>query len=271
MKQRRIAIALILALTVFASAMMFTGCVKKNEAAPSASPTPSGEPSPSASPAASATPSASASPAASPAPSASASPAASTAPSPSASPVQTAAPTMKPTAAPSESAAPAVSGGNEVKQTPAPASSGTVNPAQNTTDEASTAEQTSGNDRTEISEPAASGNTGNNTSGTAAPETEIIADEPAGNTASARPTATAAPTATPHVHTIVVDLPIEATCRHTGKTEGSHCSECGQVIQAQEEIPIKPHMFTAGHCIWCGLPDPSRGDRTEDVIELPAL
>ena len=61
MKQRRIAIALILALTVFASAMMLTGCVKKNEAAPSASPTPSGEPSPSASPA----PSPSASPAAS--------------------------------------------------------------------------------------------------------------------------------------------------------------------------------------------------------------
>lgn len=38
-------------------------------------------------------------------------------------------------------------------------------------------------------------------------------------------------------HTIVMDQAILATCTQTGKTEGSHCSVCGEVIKAQEVIP----------------------------------
>lgn len=38
-------------------------------------------------------------------------------------------------------------------------------------------------------------------------------------------------------HTEVIDPAIEATTDHTGLTEGSHCSVCGQIIKAQKEIP----------------------------------
>ncbi len=44
-------------------------------------------------------------------------------------------------------------------------------------------------------------------------------------------------------HTEVVDAAVSASCTQTGKTEGSHCSECGEVICAQEEIPKTPHNY----------------------------
>lgn len=44
-------------------------------------------------------------------------------------------------------------------------------------------------------------------------------------------------------HTEVVDAAVSASCTQTGKTEGSHCSECGEVIRAQEEIPKTPHNY----------------------------
>ncbi len=44
-----------------------------------------------------------------------------------------------------------------------------------------------------------------------------------------------------HIHTVVTDPAVAATCITAGKTEGSHCSECGEVIVAQEEIPAKGH------------------------------
>lgn len=40
-----------------------------------------------------------------------------------------------------------------------------------------------------------------------------------------------------HQHTIVIDSAIPATGVSKGLTEGSHCSSCGAVIVAQEEIP----------------------------------
>ena len=101
------------------------------------------------------------------------------------------------------------------------------------------------------------------------PDEIINPDSDNGQRASA--SATPAPTATPHVHKPVEDPAVEATCQHKGLTVGSHCSECGQVIQPQEEIPVMPHMFIGGHCIWCGLPNPDNGDTTGYVIELPAL
>lgn len=40
-------------------------------------------------------------------------------------------------------------------------------------------------------------------------------------------------------HTIVIDPAIDATTSTEGKTEGSHCSVCGEIIKAQETIPVK--------------------------------
>lgn len=43
-------------------------------------------------------------------------------------------------------------------------------------------------------------------------------------------------------HTIVTDKAVAATCTTAGKTEGSHCSVCGNVIKAQTEIKAKGHV-----------------------------
>ena len=42
-------------------------------------------------------------------------------------------------------------------------------------------------------------------------------------------------------HTPVTDDAKAPTCTETGLTEGSHCSDCGEVFVAQEEIPAKGH------------------------------
>ncbi|MCQ2257333.1 MAG: hypothetical protein MJZ41_04975, partial [Bacteroidaceae bacterium] len=47
-----------------------------------------------------------------------------------------------------------------------------------------------------------------------------------------------------HVHSIVVDAEVPATCVTVGKTAGSHCSECNEVIVAQQVIPVTVHSFT---------------------------
>ena len=40
-------------------------------------------------------------------------------------------------------------------------------------------------------------------------------------------------------HTPVADPAVEPTYTKAGKTEGSHCSVCGKVLVAQEEVPVK--------------------------------
>lgn len=44
-------------------------------------------------------------------------------------------------------------------------------------------------------------------------------------------------------HRIVIDEAVSATCTASGKTEGSHCSVCGETIIAQKEIPAIGHNY----------------------------
>ncbi|MDO5409202.1 MAG: fibronectin type III domain-containing protein [Lachnospiraceae bacterium] len=46
-----------------------------------------------------------------------------------------------------------------------------------------------------------------------------------------------------HEHTIVTDKAIAPTCTKEGLTEGSHCSVCGEVLKAQETIPMLEHDY----------------------------
>ncbi len=47
-------------------------------------------------------------------------------------------------------------------------------------------------------------------------------------------------------HTVVTDPAVAVTCTTDGKTEGSHCSVCQAVIQAQTVIPATGHSYDAG-------------------------
>ena len=45
-------------------------------------------------------------------------------------------------------------------------------------------------------------------------------------------------------HTPVEDAAVEPTCTAPGKTAGSHCSVCGYVLEAQEEVPATGHSYS---------------------------
>ena len=47
-----------------------------------------------------------------------------------------------------------------------------------------------------------------------------------------------------HVHTVVTDAAVAATCTTTGLTEGSHCSACNEVIIAQQTIAALGHDWS---------------------------
>ena len=53
-------------------------------------------------------------------------------------------------------------------------------------------------------------------------------------------------------HAIETDPAKEPTCTETGLTEGKHCSVCGEVFVAQEEIPALGHDYVNGECTRCG-------------------
>ena len=44
-------------------------------------------------------------------------------------------------------------------------------------------------------------------------------------------------------HTPIIDSAIAPTCTETGLTEGSHCSTCGEILEAQETIPATGHTL----------------------------
>ena len=48
-----------------------------------------------------------------------------------------------------------------------------------------------------------------------------------------------------HTHTIVKDAAVAATTEKPGKTEGSHCSACGEVITAQKDTVVTTPLFAA--------------------------
>lgn len=94
-------------------------------------------------------------------------------------------------------------------------------------------------------------------------------------------------------HTEVIDEAVAATCETEGKTEGSHCSVCGKVLEEQRVIPAKGHTEVTdkavaatcetegktegSHCSVCGKElekqeiIPAKGHSFDNgVIERPA-
>ena len=52
----------------------------------------------------------------------------------------------------------------------------------------------------------------------------------------------------PARHTEVVDAAVEATCTTAGKTEGKHCSACGEVLVAQTVVDALGHTWAEATC-----------------------
>ena len=81
-------------------------------------------------------------------------------------------------------------------------------------------------------------------------------------------------------HTVVIDAAVDATCTATGLTEGKHCSVCGEILVAQQEVALKDHTaeVVAGKpatCTETGLEDGSKcsvcGKVLVEQVEIPAL
>lgn len=58
-------------------------------------------------------------------------------------------------------------------------------------------------------------------------------------------------------HTVAADAAVAATCTAAGKTAGSHCSVCGEIITLQQTIPAHGHNYVNGSCTYCGEKDPN--------------
>ena len=73
-------------------------------------------------------------------------------------------------------------------------------------------------------------------------------------------------------HTVVVDEAVAPTCTETGLTEGSHCSECDEVLVAQEVVPATGHTVVvdeavAPTCTETGLTEGSHCSACDEVFE----
>ena len=55
-----------------------------------------------------------------------------------------------------------------------------------------------------------------------------------------------------HIHEVVIDEAVAATCTRDGVTEGRHCSKCGEVLEKQTVIPALGHKYAGGTCERCG-------------------
>ena len=72
-------------------------------------------------------------------------------------------------------------------------------------------------------------------------------------------------------HHAVVDPAVEATCRDTGLTQGMHCDVCGAVLEEQETIPARDHLFLGGVCVWCGEAAPEGYTYSGGDNKLPEI
>ena len=78
-------------------------------------------------------------------------------------------------------------------------------------------------------------------------------------------TTTPTTTALPHTHIEVIDSAVAATCTQTGLTEGKHCSDCGEVLIAQQTIAaLGEHNYVNGICSVCA--DVKVVDVPNDVV-----
>lgn len=64
-------------------------------------------------------------------------------------------------------------------------------------------------------------------------------------------------------HTEEVVTGKDATCTEPGLTDGKKCSTCGQVLEAQQEIPATGHNYENGVCTGCGEEDPDYVDPSQ--------
>ena len=70
-------------------------------------------------------------------------------------------------------------------------------------------------------------------------------------------------------HTEVKDNAVAATCTESGKTEGSHCSECKAVITAQKAVPaIGKQTYSSWNTTWKGKNRWRRISKLKPTIKL---
>jgi hypothetical protein len=74
----------------------------------------------------------------------------------------------------------------------------------------------------------------------------------------------------PHVHTEEVLAGKAATCTEAGLTEGKKCSECGEILVAQTEIPAKGHteVAVAGKAATCTEAGLTEGKKCSECGEI---
>jgi len=81
-------------------------------------------------------------------------------------------------------------------------------------------------------------------------------------------------------HTVVADEAVAATCAVPGKSAGSHCSVCGKVLVAQEEVPATGHTYVKAEAVapTCTVAGKTArvycsvcGDVLVEANEVPAL
>ena len=74
-----------------------------------------------------------------------------------------------------------------------------------------------------------------------------------------------------HEHVVVIDEAVDPTCTEAGLTEGSHCSECGEVLVAQETVDALGHTEVTDeavepNCTETGLTEGSHCSECGDVL-----